>query len=168
MEDQNLEQPKSKKIKFIVWFVILLFGVMTVVNLVLFGWYKLTQYINTKKVQQLAEELKKEEEEQYQKAMADTYGGKTPQETLKMYIDAVQKGDYELASKYFIEDKREKEKQSLLNSKKEDIENILNLLKQSFKSDGSFSADKNGFTIRKPILVDFVRYPNGIWKIIEI
>jgi hypothetical protein len=168
MEDQNLEQSKSKKIKFIIWFVILLFGVITVVNLALFGWYKFTKYINTKKVQQLAEELKKEEEEKYQRLMADTYGGKTPQETLKMYIDAVQKGDYELASKYFIESKREKEKQSLLNSKKEDIENILNLLKQSLKSDGSFSADKNGFTIRKPILVDFVRYPNGIWKIIEI
>jgi len=168
MEDQNLEQPKSKKIKFIIWFVILLFGVITIVNLSLFGWYKLTQYLNTKKVQQLAEELQKQQEEQYQKVMSDTYGGKTPQETLKMYIDAVEKGDYELASKYFIEGKREKEKQSLLNSKREDIENILNLLKQSLKSDGSFSADKNGFTIRKPILVDFVRYPNGIWKIIEI
>jgi len=168
MEDQNLEQPKNKKIKFIIWFVILLFGVITVVNLSLFGWYKLTQYINTKKVQQLAEELQKQQEEQYQKVMSDTYGGKTPQETLKMYIDAVEKGDYELASKYFIESKQEKEKQSLLNSKREDIENILNLLKQSLKSDGSFSADKNGFIIRKPILVDFVRYPNGIWKIIEI
>jgi len=168
MEDQNLEQPKGKKIKFIIWFVILLFGVITVVNLSLFGWYKLTQYLNTKKVQQLAEELQKQQEEQYQKVMSDTYGGKTPQETLKMYIDAVEKGDYELASKYFIEGKQEKEKQSLLNSKREDIENILNLLKQSLKSDGSFSADKNGFIIRKPILVDFVRYPNGIWKIIEI
>ena len=38
----------------------------------------------------------------YEKAMReDTYGGKTPQETLQMYIDAVEKGDYELASKYF-------------------------------------------------------------------
>jgi len=202
MEDQNLEQPKSKKIKFIIWFVILLFGVMTVVNLVLFGWYKLTQYINTKKVQQLAEELKKQEEEQYQKAMADTYGGKTPQETLKMYIDAVQKGDYELASKYFIESKREKEKQSLLNSKKEDIENIIKILKQVrprtkeeidkiLKSNYEYfikdnnsnisyeeylkripSENPNEFTMITYIngytfSVDFIKYPNNIWKIVS-
>lgn len=46
---------------------------------------------------------------QYQKGMsefeaamrADTYGGKTPQETLDMFVDALKKGDVELASKYF-------------------------------------------------------------------
>jgi len=47
---------------------------------------------------------------QYQKGMsefeaamrADTYGGKTPQETLDMFVDALKKGDVELASKYFV------------------------------------------------------------------
>jgi len=38
----------------------------------------------------------------YESAMkADTYGGKTPEETLGMFIDALKKGDVELASKYF-------------------------------------------------------------------
>src|SRR3989344_9343686 len=32
---------------------------------------------------------------------ADTFGGKTPQETLNMFIDALKKGDVELAAKYF-------------------------------------------------------------------
>lgn len=168
MEDQNLEQPKSKKIKFIIWFVILLFGVMTVVNLALFGWYKFTQYINTKKVQQLAEELKKEEEEKYQRLMADTYGGKTPQETLKMYIDAVQKGDYELASKYFIESKREKELKSFEGATPEFIKKYISLLNEALKNPGNYSFDKEYFTIDKPIGVRMVLYPNGIWKIIEI
>lgn len=31
----------------------------------------------------------------------DTYGGKTPEETLRLFIDALKKGDLELASKYF-------------------------------------------------------------------
>ena len=47
---------------------------------------------------------------QYQKGMsefeaamrADTYGGKTPQETLDMFVDALKKGDVELASRYFV------------------------------------------------------------------
>jgi len=39
----------------------------------------------------------------YEKAMQeDTYGGKTPQETLDMFIVALKKGDVELASKYFM------------------------------------------------------------------
>jgi hypothetical protein len=32
---------------------------------------------------------------------ADTYGGKTPEETLKLFIEALKAGDIELASKYF-------------------------------------------------------------------
>ena len=37
----------------------------------------------------------------------DTYGGKTPEETWAMFLDALKKGDAELASKYFIVDKQE-------------------------------------------------------------
>src|SRR3989344_4677747 len=44
-------------------------------------------------------------EKAYVEAMtADTYGGKTPQETLDMFVDALKKGDVELASKYFLLD----------------------------------------------------------------
>jgi len=39
----------------------------------------------------------------YETAMtADTYGGKTPQETLDLFIDALKQGDVDLASKYFM------------------------------------------------------------------
>ncbi|MDD5547676.1 MAG: hypothetical protein PHN74_02145 [Candidatus Pacebacteria bacterium] len=39
----------------------------------------------------------------YEEAMRnDTYGGKTPQETLDMFIEALKKGDVDLASKYFV------------------------------------------------------------------
>jgi hypothetical protein len=104
----------------------------------------------------------------YRAAMADTYGGTTPQETLQMYIDAVEKGDYVLASKYFIGDYQEKELESLQSSSQENIESTLSLLKKTITSLGSFSDDKKGYLIRKPLLVDFKLYPNGVWKIIEI
>jgi len=35
---------------------------------------------------------------------ADTYGGKTPEETLQLFIGALKKGDINLASKYFTLD----------------------------------------------------------------
>jgi hypothetical protein len=38
---------------------------------------------------------------------ADTYGGATPEETLKLFIDALEKKDYELASKYFVVEEQE-------------------------------------------------------------
>ena len=38
----------------------------------------------------------------YEEAMSnDTYGGKTPEETLQLFTEALQKGDVDLASKYF-------------------------------------------------------------------
>ncbi len=36
----------------------------------------------------------------------DKYGGKTPEETFDMFIAALEKGDVELASKYFVIDKQ--------------------------------------------------------------
>ena len=43
--------------------------------------------------------------EAFEAAMkADTYGGKTPEETLAMFVDALKKGDIDLASKYFMLD----------------------------------------------------------------
>jgi hypothetical protein len=100
--------------------------------------------------------------------MADTYGGKTPAETLSLYIEAVKKGDYELASKYFVERNRQKELDDLRGSKTENITNIVILLEQTIKNVGSYSDDKLFYTIDRPLTADFELYPNGIWKIIEI
>ena len=37
----------------------------------------------------------------------DPYGGITPEETLQLFIDALKKGDTDLAAKYFVLDKQE-------------------------------------------------------------
>ncbi len=48
---------------------------------------------------QIMEEIQK----QIHKTLAeDTYGGKTPEDTLKMYMNALKKRDYVLASKYYF------------------------------------------------------------------
>ncbi len=104
--------------------------------------------------------------------MADTYGGKTPAETLSLYIEAVKKGDYELASKYFVEKYRQKELDSYKNAEQKNIDNIISLLEGALlnikNGQGSYDPEKIGFVMLKPILVDFELYPNGIWKIIEV
>ena len=72
------------------------------------GKYKFWQ--ETKKVDKLAQALRDIEKKDYEMAMADTFGGQTPQETLEMFIKAVEKGDYELASKYLVSEEQKKRK----------------------------------------------------------
>ena len=48
---------------------------------------------------------------------ADTYGGKTPQETWDMFIQALEAGDTDLAAKYFIVEKQEEERESWKKAK---------------------------------------------------
>ena len=50
--------------------------------------------------QKEAEQIKKEYAE-------DPYGGDTPEQTLQLFIEALKKGDMDLAVKYFVLDKQE-------------------------------------------------------------
>ena len=100
MEDQNLDQLKSKKIKFIIWFIVLLFGVYALI------WVYENYF--SEKAKETKEQQKNYEKylnwkSSYEKAMSeDAYGGKTPEETLNLFIEALKKEDLELASKYFV------------------------------------------------------------------
>lgn len=113
---------------------------------------------------------------EYEKAMQnDTYGGKTPQETLNLFISALEKEDIELASKYFI--LRDDGSQNLqwldgLRKAKEGnkILEMIGFLKNA-KSAGSSMDGYFGFEIRdekKNLISDlgmvFNKY-SGVWKI---
>ena len=141
------------------------------------------------------EQAQKDEEA---RKMADTYGGKTPQETLQMFIDAVEKGDYELASRYFVEKKREDEKNKLGEVKnndyfisvlkkvkiddkekiiskiydegldqfgtKESKDEFIKRISELYKNTATMSTKIQGYDYT----VNFILYPNGIWKLTEI
>ena len=67
--------------------------------------------------------------------LEDTYGGKTPEETWALYVDAVKKRDIELASKYVDVNHQEKKKKFLEEEMKIDnldlyIYQISNQLKK--------------------------------------
>ena len=82
-------------------------------------------------------------EANYEKAMReDTYGGKTPQETLDMFVAALRAGDVELASKYFM-----------LNASGKVDEKWINGLKKT-KEEGRFSEVANLLSKALPILQD--------------
>jgi len=196
MNNQGVK-PKKKYSKFLLGFLVIIFlviGAWQILPVVFQKWGEM-------RVERLAENLRKIEEEGYKAAMADTYGGKTPQETLRMYIEAVEKGDYELASKYFVIGKQEEELKSLQNSKPENIRHMLDILQNTkvvdlraelakrydaelqertkseskedyinrlykvwdYDNKAWMSSKADGYDFS----ISFIRYPNGIWKIIE-
>ncbi len=162
------EKPKSNKRKLKVAFLAIIFLALAglIANSLYYRWSA------ERGLKAWVEWEKQTNEQSYADAMADTYGGETPYETLSLYIDAVKKGDYELASKYFREKYRAKELEFLKNVVGDNLEKyIANLGKTlSVISDGGggYSEDKKEFGTTKPFGTDFVLYPNNIWKIVSL
>ncbi len=107
---------------------------------------------------------------------ADTYGGKTPEETLGMFIDALKKGDVELASKYFVlrEDggRNGEILDELKNKTDEEKAKIVVILQNAqeypsdvtSKSDSKFVSKDAGGTIIAYIDMGYNSY-SQVWKI---
>lgn len=103
----------------------------------------------------------------------DTYGGKTPEETLELFINALKAGDIELASKYFVLDKQEEWLENLRVVKNKNFlqEMIGDLQRPREKK----STNKNQATFyiyndnkQLAIAINVARGPNGIWKIVDM
>lgn len=112
----------------------------------------------------------------------DTYGGKTPEETLAMFIDALKKGDVSLASKYFILDTNTRSPDYLTRRKWEEALNGPNpqlnlgeivdkLLKAvpdtkniSTQSDYKFAVYKDSGSLDIYINMELNKY-SQVWKI---
>ena len=113
----------------------------------------------------------------YDKAMReDTYGGKTPQETLDMFVAALRAGDVELASKYFMLNEEGKVDQKWIDGLKKTKDSVglggvIDIINK-LKFDGQHSSlDTTWFVIKN--LDDMIDYSiilklndfSKIWKI---
>ena len=155
------ETPKRFKLVMGIFILFVLAIGVTIIARAYERWHGISE------IEKIARGLRQYEEEVYKAQKADTYGGKTPQETLQLYIDAVELGDYSLASKYFVIDKQGQELKSLTTAPKENTENVQRLLKEAINKVGSFNSNKTVFVLDEPIFVKFILYTNGIWKINE-
>jgi hypothetical protein len=114
--------------------------------------------------------------ENYEKLMReDIYGGKTPEETLKLFVEALKKEDVELASKYFMLDDeggREKwvERLNELKEKKllvqmaEDIEKKAKPTQSSYENDAGFKFISDTGLVIGIIDMELNKF-SGLWKI---
>ncbi len=112
------------------------------------------------------EKLKKEYAE-------DPYGGDTPEETLRLFVEALKKGDTDLAAKYFVLDKQEEWRQELTKIKEKNLlgEMVRDLESEKFKY--TISEKVIGFDVaneeKEAILsISVVRAQNNKWKIQDL
>ncbi len=104
----------------------------------------------------------------------DTYGGKTPEETWSLFLEALKKKDVELASKYFVPEKQGEWKEIIQKTANENnkLETaIKNIEKISFDTSTSETAyfsypvqDEKGRNVLNSVV--FILNPyTKVWKI---
>lgn len=111
----------------------------------------------------------REYERQYEE---DTYGGTTPEETLELFISALEAGDIELASKYFVVEERagvlSDLKISVDQNKLNQVIEKLRKLKLSSKDQSTAFFNIVGDDNVVLSQANLIRGPNGLWKIIDM
>ena len=119
-------KPIYKKILKIVGIVL---GIILIYYLAFTAKLLWDSYQWQKKTEQFEETMRKPYKE-------DIYGGKTPEETWSMFLDALKKGDIDLASKYYDVEHQEKERSILLNIKeKKELDLLLSQLSNPLQKD---------------------------------
>ena len=72
----------------------------------------------------------------------DDFGGETPEETLQLFIDALKAGETELASRYFVVNKREQmAKELAIGQERGHLEELVELLEK--RERGGFYAGRD-------------------------
>ncbi|MEK7635677.1 MAG: hypothetical protein AAB405_01145 [Patescibacteria group bacterium] len=176
MEIQSGATNKKRYFKFIAGFFGIIAGIFILYGVGMWGWHKYDLRNQKEKLQKAMEDngiqgeiqTKKFTRRDYEQAMADTYGGKTPQETLQLFVDAVEKEDFELAIKYFVIDDEERAylKERLVSLQQKGLLYIyLRDLREALKNPIEYSNNQTMASIHKPIVIVFFKYPNNFWKI---
>lgn len=146
-------------------FIVILLGIVILGVGVLYG---VQYWRNRTSPEYQATEYFKNLEKQYAE---DPYGGSTPEETLALFVEALKKGDTELAAKYFVLDKQEQWGEDLARLKDKNLldETISDLEKVKLTKK---TGEEAFFTIINEggLGTDVILYKNSVnnrWKIGE-
>ena len=160
-EEQNNSAPKAPRNKKLIWGGVILAALI----LVVIGWqywqYTQSPYYQQMKAVKYLEKMTKE---------SDKWGGKTPEETVRLFMEAIKKGDFELAAKYGDEEKIKSELEKIKAIEKIDL--ILKELEVGkIKEIPGFSGNNvnliaqiDGIEVR---VLSMYKSEGGTWKIVE-
>ncbi len=161
-EEQNNSAPKApnNRNKKLIWAGVIL----AVLILSVIGW-QYWRYIHSSYYQQM--KAVKMLEKLY---ADDNIGGKTPEETLALFLEAVKKEDFDLAGQYAVYGGREDLKKWLIGIKENgQIDEFIKAYSQAIKEKGAgtdvqFSVYENGKEVSN---IGLSKNPKGIWKIVN-
>jgi len=91
----------SKTKKIILWIVGVIIAVLAFLWFLGAYGYQIQNYFIQKSQEKYLAQIEENRARLLEAQMNDNYGGKTPEETLDLYITALKAGDIELASKYY-------------------------------------------------------------------
>ena len=113
----------DKDKKFLVWFAVIIILVAVILMLTKVG-SEDKEFVPRDEFSSQQDYLDYMDEYNEAKKL-DTYGGKTPEETLDMFIEALKAGDTDLASKYFVIDKQKQIREELAIGKENGVLELL-------------------------------------------
>lgn len=115
---------------------------------------------NARSAQEYWKVMQKQSADLEEKYKNDTYGGNTPEETLALYIEALEKGDLKLASMYYIPEEQDAHERTLNRSREngnvKGYIDILSLKKVVGVSEENHKADIEFFEKEKQVHVLFL------------
>lgn len=161
-----------------IFIVVVIFIIIAVLGYLAGGIVKYK--IDVRKVDKSVERFQGALEEPYKK---DIYGGKTPEETWAMYIDALKKGDIDLAVKYYamgvasagnvpVDEIYKKKQNGKLNEWIKELETLERDTQQSSFEGKSYYFynyfnEKYNQTLSSPVVFYLNPYTK-VWKIVSL
>ena len=156
---RNGGAPRNKN-KKLIWA-----GIILAVLILSVGVWQYWQYTHSVYYQQMkaVKMIEKDLVEQ------DKWGGKTPEETVRLFTEAVKKGDFELASKYGREEEIKAKLERLKSDNKLDV--LINGLENGkLEENQGFGGDSFDLRIiddgEKYLILSLYKSDGGTWKIV--
>ena len=168
---------KTKKI--ILWVVGVIIAVLAFLWFLGAYGYQIQNYFIQKSQEKYLAQIEENRARLLEAQKNDTYGGKTPEETLDLYVTALKAGDIELASKYYEVSaenpalqknefevlKRVYNEDGNLNIAIENLKNILNSKFKKFNSDSEFVVTYEYITLEDATSTSVVNGTEYSWLV---
>jgi len=147
------------------WKVVL---AVVLVQIIVIAWiivfWQYRAYLQARTLSELTIALHNAELKTYERQAAGDFGGAIPKDTLNMYIAAVERGDYRVASTYFVRDMRQDELRRFVGADIVSIREFTALLKQASLSVNSARPEGKIFRNAVPIAFVMRQAENGVWQ----
>lgn len=147
------------------WKVVL---AVVLVQIIVIAWiivfWQYRAYLQARTLSEITIALHDVELKTYERQMSGDFGGSLPVDTLNIYIQAVERGDYRVASTYFVRSARQDELRRFIGADIVEIREFASLLKQASMSLGSIRPEGKLFENSVPLSFIMRQAENGVWQ----